>query len=74
MNKLQKKPTSMREETFALAGCACACPCACHESCSCPIAPTHQYGINAQNDWVSKSGSTSGDTSATFTRAYRLVH
>lgn len=49
MKKLQKKAFSEREATFALTNCVCVCGCSCpKESCNCPIAPTHQYGLNAQ--------------------------
>lgn len=48
MKKLYTKPLSIREETFALAFCICACGCSCGSvTCRCPIAPTHQEGINA---------------------------
>lgn len=48
MKRLQKKSISAREETFALALCGCSCLCDCIDSCDCPIAPTHQIGLNAQ--------------------------
>lgn len=52
MKKPRKKPISVREETFALSGCicTCTCTCACRDSCDCPIAPTHQIGLNAMSD------------------------
>lgn len=53
MKKLQKKPISMREETFTLASCWCFCNCDCMDPCGCPIAPTHQIGL----DVVSKGRS-----------------
>lgn len=49
MKRLQKKSLSAREAAFALANCVCACSCT-HPGCQCPIAPTHQEGINAQSD------------------------
>ncbi len=50
MKKLRTKPFSLREETFALAFCMCSCACGCDGSCNCPVAPTHQIGLNAQAD------------------------
>ena len=52
MKKPRKKPASLREKTFALSGCicTCTCTCACQDSCDCPIAPTHQIGLNAMSD------------------------
>lgn len=51
MEKLHNKPISLREETFALAFCLCGCYCSCPTvSCNCPIAPTQQLGLNAQEE------------------------
>lgn len=48
MKKLNKRAFSLRESTFALAVKGCACNCD-DEPCDCPIAPTHQIGLNAQS-------------------------
>lgn len=61
MRKLRKKPLSVREETFALANCGCACACKCKDSCDCPIAPTHQIGLNAMSD-INPSKDSSNNT------------
>lgn len=49
MKKLKTRPVSVREETFALAACTCSCACGCEGTCNCPVAPTHQQGLNAQS-------------------------
>lgn len=70
MKKLQTKPLSLREETFALAFCACACGCGCGNlPCDCPIAPTHQMGLTAQATNAPESNSLNQDT-RTYTREY----
>lgn len=48
MKKLQKRPVSVWEKTFALATCGCASNCCCTSPCNCPIAPTHQIGLNVE--------------------------
>ena len=63
MKKLRIKPSSMRDATFALALCGCASPCDCSEMCSCPIAPTHQIGLNVESQNKSRMAVAEKDTS-----------
>ena len=62
MKKLKRKSLSVREETFALASSGCVCLCSCPEvPCNCPIAPTHQVGLNglSANDTVLRNTASS---------------
>ena len=70
MKKLHKKTLSVREEVFALSRCGCGCACDCVDSCDCPIAPTHQIGLNAQSN-VRPSTSTRQSSAAS---TYNIAH
>lgn len=67
MKKLVKKANNDRDSVIALSSkVTCACGCGCPGNCSCPVAPTHQIGINVSVQGKDSIGNRNNGANASY--------